>query len=217
MRLTTYDNDLDVALSNLSLELIEALRLRDYWKERALQAERVLADNRAVCEQTTPVVITTVVDNSFAAKLQAAIDESKRGQLGIRPIDDLDTGSCYNYKHPEITGKPQNNSGKSKSQGYAETTQANAQSVSEKPKAQDTLKRKPVRWVHSPDFRSTRARFMGVELNVFADRDGTYTASCVVPNTRPEFTKNFVTLDDAKQYAETVMLGRVFKQYFEKG
>lgn len=216
MRLTTYDNDLDVALSNLSLELIEALRLRDYWKERALQAERVLADNRAVCEQTIPVVITTVVDNSFAAKLQAAIDESKRGQLGIRLIDDLDTGSCYNYKHPEITGKPQNNSGKSKSQGYAETAQANAQSVSEKPKAQDTLKRKPVRWHHiNSDYATTM--FMGVELTAFKDADGTYNASCVVPVRRPEFTKNFVTLDDAKQYAETVMLGRVFKQYFEKG
>ena len=216
MRLTTYDNDLDVALSNLSLEPIEALRLRDYWKERALQAERVLADNRAVCEQTIPVVITTVVDNSFAAKLQAAIDESKCGQMGIRLIDDLDTGSCYNYKHPEITGKPQNNSGKSKSQGYAETTQANAQSVSEKPKAQDTLKRKPVRWHHiNSDYATTM--FMGVELTAFKDADGTYNASCVVPVIRPEFAKNFVTLDDAKQYAETVMLGRVFKQYFEKG
>lgn len=217
MRLTTYDNDndLDVALSNLSLELIEALRLQDYWKDRALKAE----DNLSSCEQTIPVVITTVIDNSFATKLQAAIDEARIAEsIEAAMPDVVGIASCLLYPNEdaETVGKPQNNSGKSDTQGYAETAQANAQSVSEKPKAQDTLKRKPVRWHHiNSDYATTM--FMGVELTAFKDADGTYNASCVVPVRRPEFAKNFVTLDDAKQYAETVMLGRVFKQYFEKG
>ena len=219
MRLITYDNDLDVALANFNLELIEALRLRDYWKDRALKAEQSTEDNLSSCEQTIPVVITTVVDDSFATKLQAAIDEAKQreNQQNIHDyIADLFWNPCHLIPDPETTGKPQNNSGKSESQGYAETTQANAQSVSENSNTQDTLKRKPVRWNHiSSDYANTM--FMGVELTAFKDADGTYNASCVVPIKRPEFAKNFATLDDAKQYAETVMLERVIRNYFEKG
>lgn len=221
MQLITYDNDLDVALANLSLELIEALRLRDYWKNRALKAEQSAEDNLFSCEQTIPVVISTVVDDSFAAKLQAAIDEAKQHEQQQSINEHISGFSKREYPlrfmpNVETVGKPQNNSGKSDTQGYAETTQANAQSVSEKPKAQDTLKRKPVRWHNmSSDYATTM--FMGVELTAFKDADGTYNASCVVPSRRPEFAKNFVTLDDAKQYVETVMLERVIRNYFEKG
>ena len=223
MRLITYDDDddLDVALSNLSLELIEALRLRDYWKDRALKAEQSAEDNLSSCEQTIPVVITTVVDDSFAAKLQAAIEEAKQREQQQSINEHISGLSKREYPlrfmpNAETVGKPQNNSGKSDTQGYAETTQANAQSVSEKPKAQDTLKRKPLHW-RQYDFQNIESQFMGVQFAVFPDNDGTYNASCIIPMRRPEYAKNFATLDDAKQYAETVMLERVIRNYFEKG
>ena len=218
MQQTIYD-DLDVVLANLSLELIEALRLQDYWKDRALKAEQLVEDNCASFEQTIPVVIKTKVDDSFAAKLKAAIDEAKQreNQQNIHDhIADLFWNPCHLIPDPETTGKPQNNSGKSESQGYAETTQANAQSVSENSNTQDTLKRKPLHWKQY-DFQNIESQFMGVQFAVFPDNDGTYNASCIIPMRRPEYAKNFATLDDAKQYAETVMLGRVIKQYFEKG
>lgn len=204
---------------DLSFELINALSLRDYWKDRALKAEQLVADATVDCEQTIPVVITIKVDDSFAAKLQAAIEEAKRHehrQSTHEAIVDLFRNPYYLIPDPETTGKPQNNSEKSDTQWYAETTQANAQSVSENSQTQDTLKRKPIAW-SKINVEQNVANCMGIELVAFKDKDGTYNASCIVPMRRPEYAKNFATLDDAKQYAETVMLERVIRQYFEKG
>lgn len=207
---------------DLRLELIHVSRLLDYWKDRALKAEQLVVNNAAHCEHTIPIVITTIVDDSFAAKLQAAIDEAKRreqqSQQSIYDIvADLDIASLYRHQTAtaESVGKPQNNSGKSDTQGYAEKMQANAQSVSGNSKTQDTLKRKPITW-SKINVEQNVANCMGVELFAFKDKDGTYNASCNVPMRRPEYAKNFATLDDAKQYAETVMLERVIRHYFEK-
>lgn len=197
--------------------LIQALRSLNHWKERALKAEQLVVNNLATCEQTIPVVITTVVDDSFAAKLQAAIDEAKHQQSIYEQIADLNIASVY-PQYPQMdkcVGKPQNNSEKSDTHGYAETAQANAQSVSENSNAKDTLKRKPLRWIELEAQREL-AQFMGIVFHVFADKDNTFTVSCVQPNRRSEYAKNFATLDDAKQYAENVMLERVIKEYFEK-
>lgn len=220
MQQTIYD-DLDIALANLSLELIEALRLRDYWKDRALKAEQSAEDNLSSCEQTIPVVIATKVDDSFTTKLQAAIYEAKQREQQQSINEHISGLSKREYPlrflpNVETVGKPQNNSGKSDTQGCAETTQANAQSVSENSNTQDTLKRKPLHW-QQYDFQHMESQFMGVQLAVFPDNDGTYNASCTIPTQRPEYAKNFATLDDAKQYAETVMLERVIRHYFEKG
>lgn len=216
MPLMTYD-DLLTTANDLALELKNVSHLLDYWKDRALKAEQLVVNNLATCEQTTPVVITTVVDDSFAAKLQAAIDEAKHQQSIYEQIADLNMfGSpCKFEPNVESVGKPQNNSGKSDTHGYAETTQANAQSVSENSKTQDTLKRKPIAW-SKINVEQNVANCMGIELFAFKDKDGTYNASCIVPMRRPEYAKNFATLDDAKQYAETVMLERVIRHYFEK-
>ena len=217
MPLMTYD-DLLTTANDLVLELNNVSHLLDYWKDRALKAEQLVVNNLATCEQTTPVVITTVVDDSFAAKLQAAIDEAKHQQSIYEQIADLNIASVY-PQYPQMdkcVGKPQNNSEKSDTQWYAETVQANAQSVSENSKTQDTLKRKPIAW-SKINVEQNVANCMGIELFAFKDKDGTYNASCIVPMRRPEYAKNFATLDDAKQYAETVMLERVIRHYFEKG
>lgn len=72
---------------------------------------------------------------------------------------------------------------------------------------------KPIYWV-STGAGGQGAVVMGVELVVFLDKDGTYTTSCTARNKRPELQKMFKTAEDAKHYAETVLLVRELRQYF---
>lgn len=78
------------------------------------------------------------------------------------------------------------------------------------------MKLLPIKWVANDPERPNHytTTVMGVGLAVIPDTDGTFTASMTVKDKRPELQKLFSTPEQAKEYAETVLLQREIKQHF---
>lgn len=75
------------------------------------------------------------------------------------------------------------------------------------------MKLKPINWTTQD--HTHLAVVMGIQLAVFPDKDGTWTASLSgVPNQRPELQKLFDSEDKAKGYAVDVLLQREINKHF---
>lgn len=71
---------------------------------------------------------------------------------------------------------------------------------------------RPIKWVET-DGKGHVAFVMGAMLCAY-EHNGKYSCRLVLPNTRPEIETQFLTLEQAKQHAETVLLEAELAKYF---
>ena len=71
---------------------------------------------------------------------------------------------------------------------------------------------KPLVWQNTKD--GVLSTFIGAEIMAFRNAHGKYTACISVPGKRPETETAFDSLDEAKRYAEFVLLPRELSRYF---
>lgn len=74
------------------------------------------------------------------------------------------------------------------------------------------VKLKPLKWV--VEGNTHQAEILGAVLSVYPTEHGKYAARINLPNKRPEMETSLDTLDEAKRYAERILLVRELSRYF---
>ena len=74
------------------------------------------------------------------------------------------------------------------------------------------IRLKPLVWRNTKD--GVLSTFVGAEITAFHNAHGKYTACVSVTGKRPEMETAFDTLDEAKPYAEFILLPRELSRYF---
>ena len=74
------------------------------------------------------------------------------------------------------------------------------------------IRLKPLVWQNTK--AGVLSTFMGAGITAFHNAHGKYTACISVPGKRPEMETAFDTLDEAKRYAEFILLPRELSRYF---
>ena len=74
------------------------------------------------------------------------------------------------------------------------------------------IRLKPLVWQNTKD--GVLSTFVGAEITAFHNAHGKYTACISVTGKHPEMETAFDTLDEAKRYAEFILLPRELSHYF---
>lgn len=74
------------------------------------------------------------------------------------------------------------------------------------------IKLKPIIW--KKDGATYYSDFLGVTLSAYRNEHGKYTARLNSPSKRPEMETSLDTIEEAKRYAEKILLPRELLTYF---